>query len=63
MTALLAQVPLFRGLEADALARIAQGTRELHVAKGQIIFDGHPDQLTDGILHQLYGEEHEAVNS
>ena len=36
-------------------------TRVIGIAKGQIIFDGHPDQLTDGILHQLYGEEHEAV--
>jgi len=38
-------------------------TRVIGIAKGQIIFDGHPDQLTDGILQQLYGEEHEAINS
>src|SRR5471032_3461824 len=37
-------------------------TRVIGIAKGQIIFDGHPDELNDDILHQLYGEEGEPHN-
>jgi len=36
-------------------------TRAIGIAHGEIIFDGHPDQLNDAILHQLYGEESDAV--
>ena len=32
-------------------------TRVIGVAKGQIIFDDHPTQLNQEILHRLYGDE------
>lgn len=32
-------------------------TRVIGIAKGQIIFDGHPSQLTADVLHALYGDE------
>ncbi|CAM3498822.1 phosphonate ABC transporter ATP-binding protein [Rouxiella silvae] len=38
-------------------------TRVIGIAHGEIIYDGHPDYLTDSILHKLYGEESEAVNA
>jgi len=38
-------------------------TRVIGIAHGEIIYDGHPDLLTDTILHQLYGEENEAVHA
>ena len=61
VTALLAQEPLFRGLEADALARIAQGTRELHVAKGQIIF--HRGDFPSGFHLVEHGQVKLAISS
>lgn len=32
-------------------------TRVISVAKGRIIFDDHPAQLTQDVLHLLYGDE------
>ncbi|MDW5509962.1 phosphonate ABC transporter ATP-binding protein [Serratia proteamaculans] len=32
-------------------------TRVIGIAQGKIVFDGHPSQLNERILHQLYGEE------
>ncbi len=32
-------------------------TRVIGLAKGQVIYDGHPSGLTDMVLHQLYGDE------
>lgn len=32
-------------------------TRVIGVAKGNIVFDGHPSMLTDDVLHLLYGDE------
>lgn len=32
-------------------------TRAIGIAKGRIVFDGHPSQLTEDLLHTLYGEE------
>ncbi|MFC0178607.1 phosphonate ABC transporter ATP-binding protein [Thorsellia kenyensis] len=32
-------------------------TRVIGLAKGELIFDGHPNNLTEDILHQLYGDE------
>lgn len=37
-------------------------TRVIGIAHGEIIYDGHPDYLTDSILQRLYGEESEVVN-
>ncbi|MHA6311767.1 MULTISPECIES: phosphonate ABC transporter ATP-binding protein [Pantoea] len=32
-------------------------TRVIGIQRGVVLFDGHPSQLTDGLLHQLYGDE------
>lgn len=32
-------------------------SRVIGIAHGKIVFDGHPSQLNERILHQLYGEE------
>ncbi|MNH31945.1 Phosphate-import ATP-binding protein PhnC [compost metagenome] len=32
-------------------------TRVIGIAQGKIIFDGHPSQLNERVLQQLYGEE------
>src|ERR1035437_2253588 len=37
--ALLSHVPLFNGLEAPEIARIARGTREINAARGDILFN------------------------
>ena len=37
--ALLANVPLFNGLEPPEIARIARGTREINAARGDILFN------------------------
>ena len=36
--ALLAHVPLFNGLENEEIARIARGTREVNVVRGDMLF-------------------------
>ena len=38
IAALLSHVPLFSGLDTGEIARIARGTREIHVDKGDILF-------------------------
>ena len=37
--AMLTHVPLFNGLEAPEIARIARGTREINAARGDILFN------------------------
>ncbi len=37
-------------------------TRAIGIAKGRIVFDGHPSQLTEDLLHTLYGEEMAQLN-
>nr|WP_024965453.1 phosphonate ABC transporter ATP-binding protein [Pantoea sp. IMH] len=32
-------------------------TRVIGIQRGVVMFDGHPSRLTDGLLHQLYGDE------
>lgn len=32
-------------------------TRVIGIAQGKIIFDGHPDQLSDSIIHDIYNDE------
>ncbi|WP_312056668.1 phosphonate ABC transporter ATP-binding protein [Pantoea brenneri] len=32
-------------------------TRVIGIQRGVVLFDGHPSQLTDSLLHQLYGDE------
>lgn len=37
-------------------------SRVIGIAQGRIIFDNSPSLLTDGILHQLYGDEKEQIH-
>ncbi|PKH22685.1 phosphonate ABC transporter ATP-binding protein [Enterobacterales bacterium CwR94] len=37
-------------------------TRAIGIAHGKIIFDGHPSELNEDLLHQLYGEELNQLN-
>jgi len=32
-------------------------TRVIGIQRGRVLFDGHPSQLTDGLMHELYGDE------
>lgn len=52
--ALLSHVPMFQGLAAEELARIAHGTREVHVAKGEILF--HKGDPNHGFHLVVYGQ-------
>ncbi|MEZ8824953.1 phosphonate ABC transporter ATP-binding protein [Vibrio amylolyticus] len=36
-------------------------TRVIGLAKGQVIYDGHPSGLNDHVLHRLYGDEIEQI--
>ena len=52
--ALLARVPLFNGLEADEIARIARGTREINAARGDVLF--HKGDTSNGFHLVVYGQ-------
>ena len=54
IAALLSHVPLFSGLEADEINRIARGTREINAAKGDILF--HKGDLPTGFHLVVYGQ-------
>ncbi|MFZ4216079.1 phosphonate ABC transporter ATP-binding protein, partial [Pantoea endophytica] len=32
-------------------------TRVIGIQRGKVLFDGHPSRLTDGLMHELYGDE------
>lgn len=50
----LANLPLFRGLGADALARLAAGAKRLRLARGEALFrEGEPPE---GFYAVVYGE-------
>ena len=52
--ALLTHVPLFNGLAADEIARIARSTREIHATKGDILF--HKGDQCTGFHLLVYGQ-------
>ena len=52
--ALLAHVPLFNGLEADEIARLARGSREITAARGDILF--HKGDTPTGFYLIVYGQ-------
>jgi CRP-like cAMP-binding protein len=52
--ALLSHVPLFNRLEADEIARIACGTREVNVLRGDILF--HKGDPSTGFHLIVYGQ-------
>lgn len=37
-------------------------TRVIGLAKGQVIYDGHPSGLNDQVLHRLYGDEIDQIS-
>ena len=51
---LLSHVPLFNGLEANEIARIARGTREVHALRGDILF--HKGDIAMGFHLIVYGQ-------
>jgi CRP/FNR family transcriptional regulator, dissimilatory nitrate respiration regulator len=52
--ALLADVPLFNGLEAPEIARIARGTREIGAVRGDVLF--HTGDVSTGFHLIVYGQ-------
>ena len=52
--ALLSHVPLFNGLEAGEIARIARGTREVNALRGDILF--HKGDPSTGFHLIVYGQ-------
>ena len=52
--ALLARVPLFNELDADEIARLARGSREISVARGEILF--HKGDMLTGFYLILHGQ-------
>ena len=52
--ALLAHVPLFNGLENEEIARIARGTREINVIRGDMLF--HKGDASNGFHLIVYGQ-------
>lgn len=52
--ALLSHVPLFNGLEADEISRIARGTREVNARRGDILF--HKGDACSGFHLVVYGQ-------
>ena len=61
IAALLSHVPLFSGLEAGEIERIARGTREIHAAKGDILF--HKGDQSTGFHLVVYGQVKLAFSS
>ena len=61
IAALLSHVPLFSGLDTGEIARIARGTREIHVAKGDILF--HKGDSPTGFYLVVYGQVKLAISS
>jgi len=52
--ALLTHIPLFNGLAAEEISRIAHGTREIHASKGDILF--HKGDPCNGFHLLVYGQ-------
>lgn len=51
--ALLARVPLFAGMTPAELARLAEGTREIHAQRGDTLF--RKDDVCSGLYLVVYG--------
>lgn len=59
--AILANIPLFREMSPGEIERIAQGTRELHLARGDMLFQrGDP---SNGFYVVIYGQIKLALSS
>ena len=54
IAARLAQVPLFSSLKDEEIARIARGTREFGVSRGDILF--HKGDQSNGFHQVIYGQ-------
>jgi CRP-like cAMP-binding protein len=51
---MLANLPLFQQLEAEEIAHLAQGTRKIHLHKGQILFQ--KGDRADGFYMVVHGQ-------
>lgn len=59
--AILANIPLFREMTPEEIERIAQGTRELHLTRGDVLFQrGDP---SSGFYVVVYGQIKLALSS
>jgi len=58
---LLAHAPIFKGLSADELARIAAGTRQVHAERGAVLF--HRGEPCVGFHVVAYGQVKLAIPS
>jgi len=59
--AILANIPLFREMSPEEIERIAQGTRELHLARGDVLFQrGDP---STGFYVVIHGQVKLALSS
>ncbi|MCC7082418.1 MAG: Crp/Fnr family transcriptional regulator [Burkholderiales bacterium] len=59
--AFLANLPLFKELEAEELDRIAAGTRQVHAARGELLF--HKGDPCEGFHGVVYGQVKLAFSS
>lgn len=54
LEAFFANLPLFRGLGAEALARLAAGAKRLRLARGEVLF--REGEAPEGLFAVVYGE-------
>lgn len=59
--AILANLPLFREMSPEEIGRIAQGTRELHLARGDALFQR--DDVSTGFYVVIHGQIKLALSS
>lgn len=54
LNAFLANLPLFKEVDAEEIERVAQGTRALHIERGQVLF--HKGAASEGFHLVVYGQ-------
>jgi len=54
LNAFLANLPLFKEVDAEEIERVAQGTRALHIERGQMLF--HKGAASEGFHLVVYGQ-------
>jgi CRP/FNR family transcriptional regulator, dissimilatory nitrate respiration regulator len=54
VSAFLANLPLFKEIDAEEIERIARGTRVLHLARGEVLF--HKGDPAEGFYLVVYGQ-------
>ena len=54
VSAFLANLPLFKEIDSEEIERVAQGTRAVHVERGQVLF--HKGDPAEGFYLVVYGQ-------